>query len=548
MKTFRATFALIGLFFAGLLVLWWLDYTGVPTERERMQRLNRVLPELMDTPEAAIHRLEISHGGENLVFERRGPGRWQMRKPLDVAAEPGPLENLVRNLKDLRRSADSGAISGPAEPYGLAPPEATIRLWGDRTTGPTAQERPLAALEIGKATTGYRYVRAAGSGAIDVIDKKLVAGIDRTVPQWREYSLMPVATFQVAGLAVHRDGLNIQAQRGRGGQWRLTAPIVVPANGAKIESALAALSSVRVVEGIKGFVADNVTDFAPYGLDKPEATIELTTPAQPDGPLVLQVGKRSPTIPTASTSAAPTRTMWPSSMHRFLSEIPKDSTAFRAQLVAEIEPAAVSEVQIQVPALSTTFTLNPKGNAWELTSPRTEKADTYLVQSLLNQLSSLKTSEFLDPARVLRPELAPPVMTLKVWQKTANGQPKVTGTATDAPARPPALSLLIGRHDVLKKTVYGRLEGDDIILALPDSLLEVLPKNTFAYRDRGVLELNAAAVTKLRLLRGGSTTVLEPSEAAGAPNQWRMVAPVKAPADSRAVTQLIARPIQPAGR
>jgi hypothetical protein len=150
-------------------------------------------------------------------------------------------------------------------------------------------------------------------------------------------------------------------------------------------------------------------------------------------------------------------------------------------------------------------------------------------------LSGLKTSEFLDPARVLRPELTPPLMTLKVWQKDANGQRKTT----DAPARPPALSLLIGRHDVLKKTVYGQLEGDDIILALPDSLLEVLPKNTFTYRDRGVLELNATAVTKLTLLRGGSTTVLEPSEA-GAPNQWRIVAPVKAPADSRAVTQLIA--------
>ena len=93
---------------------------------------------------------------------------------------------------------------------------------------------------------------------------------------------------------------------------------------------------------------------------------------------------------------------------RFLSEIPKDSTTFRAQLVTEIEPTAVSEIQIEVRSLGTTFTLNPKGNAWELTSPRTEKADTYLVQSLLNQLSTLKTSEFLDPARVLRPEAAPP--------------------------------------------------------------------------------------------------------------------------------------------
>ena len=351
---------------------------------------------------------------------------------------------------------------------------------------------------------------------------------------------MPVPTFQVASLAVHRDGLNIQAQRGRGGQWRLTAPIVVPANGAKVESALAALSSVRVVEGAKGFVADNVTDFAPYGLDKPEATIELTTPVQPDGPMVLQVGKRAPDNPDRVYVRRADQDDVALVDARFLSEIPKDSTAFRGQLVAEIEPAAVSEIQIEVKSLGTTFTLNPKGNAWELTSPRTEKADTYLVQSLLNQLSTLKTSEFLDPARVLRPELAPPVMTIKVWQRSANGRPKAAGTATDAPARPPALSLLIGRHDVLKKTVYGRLEGDDVILALPDSLLDVLPKNTFAYRDRGVLELNAAAVTKLTLLRGGSTTVLEPSEAAGAPNQWRMVAPVKAPADSRAVTQLMA--------
>ncbi len=39
-----------------------------------------------------------------------------------------------------------------------------------------------------------------------------------------------------------------------------------PANPAKIESLLAALSSLRVVDGEKGFVADNVKDFTPFGL------------------------------------------------------------------------------------------------------------------------------------------------------------------------------------------------------------------------------------------------------------------------------------------
>jgi hypothetical protein len=47
-------------------------------------------------------------------------------------------------------------------------------------------------------------------------------------------------------------------------------------------------------------------------------------------------------------------------------------------------------------------------------------------------------------------------------------------------------------------------------------------------------------VTKLTLNRGGAITVLEPGSASGAPNQWRMVAPVKAQADTRAVTQVLA--------
>src|SRR5690348_1026751 len=99
MKTTRTTLTLIGLFFAGLLVLWWLDYSGVPTEQQRRQRLNWVLPDLIDTPEAAIRRVEIARGSERLVFERRGADRWQMREPLDVAADPSQLETLVRNLK-----------------------------------------------------------------------------------------------------------------------------------------------------------------------------------------------------------------------------------------------------------------------------------------------------------------------------------------------------------------------------------------------------------------------------------------------------------------
>ena len=144
MKTFRPTFVLIGLFFAGLLVLWWLEDSGVPTEAQRRGRLNRVLPDLIDVPETAITRLEILRGGETLAFERKGTDRWQMTRPLDVAADSTIVETLIGNLKNLRKSPDSGTITAPPESYGLAPPGAVVRLWGDAGSAATSQPRLLA--------------------------------------------------------------------------------------------------------------------------------------------------------------------------------------------------------------------------------------------------------------------------------------------------------------------------------------------------------------------------------------------------------------------
>jgi hypothetical protein len=151
----------------------------------------------------------------------------------------------------------------------------------------------------------------------------------------------------------------------------------------------------------------------------------------------------------------------------------------------------------------------------------------------------LQSSEFLDHARVLRPDLDPPAMTIKIWHGKRGGRDQEQGAADSSTS--PALSLRIGRHDVLRKTIYGRLEGDDVVLALPDALLEVLPRNSYAFRDRSVLALNPATVSKLTVIRDGKTTILEPDRGAKGPNQWRMISPVTAAADVRSITQILAR-------
>jgi hypothetical protein len=540
MNSYRPTFALIGLFFAGLLALWWLEYSGVPTEAQRRQRMSRILPALMDTAEAAIDRVEIERNGQTLAFERRGQERWQMTKPLDVAADSTTLETLVRNLKDLRRSPDTGPITGPGEAYGLAPPSSVVRLFSSAGSRPVLTSGPLAALEIGKSVQGLSYVRTAGTTEIDVVDTKLLSFVDRSPTDWRELNLVPIPTFQVSRLAINRDRMSVSAERGAGGRWRLRAPVTVPASGPKIESALAALSSIRVLDGAKGFVADNVTDFARYGLDHPDATIELFTPARSDEPLVLHIGKKPPDHPDRVYVRRGDQDDVVLVSDRFLTEIPRDSTTLRGQNVTDIVAAEVSEIRVE--AFKTIFTLQRQRDGWALLSPRAEKADSQLVQSLLSQLDGLKTSEFLSPGRVIRPDLEPPDMTIKAWQAPSRGANSTAkGNSSDgSPPEPPVLSLRIGRHDRLKKTVYGQIEGDDVILALPDLLLDHLPRNQYAFRDRLVLTLSPVEVSKLTLAREGTTTILVPDRSSSSPNRWRMTAPVNAPADVQAITQLLA--------
>ncbi|QEH32848.1 hypothetical protein OJF2_13320 [Aquisphaera giovannonii] len=528
MKQVRSTIVLMVLFFAGLLGLWGLDRWGMPTGAQRRAGQQRVLPAMADLGELGVRRVEIDRDGKQLVFERRGPARWQMVRPMDVAADPAGVDALIRNLKELRRSPDAGAVSGPAESFGLDHPAAVIRLFGGSESG----DREIAALEVGKTLRGVTYVRAAGSSDVDVVDGKLAASLDRSPTSWREVNLVPTPSFQATGLTVTRGGMTVKAERSAAGRWNLTTPLKLPADGPRIESLLAALSAVRVL-GEGGFAADDVKDFAPYGLDRPEATLEVDSPAQAGGPLVLAVGKKVPGHDDRVYVRRGDQDDVVEVSDRFVREIPREGTALRSQSVADFNPGAVREIRVD--AMGTTFRIERRRDGWRMLAPRDEKADTFLVQSFLNQLAGLKASEFLAADRVAQPGLDPPALAIRLWE----GGPAEEGTTPAVPQGPPSFSLRLGRHDVLRKTMYGRLDGDDVILALPDAMLDKLPRSKYAFRDRGVLAISPATVSRLTVSRPGLTAVVEPDRTSSSPNQWKMVSPVKAPADVRAVTQIL---------
>ena len=538
MKSNRKTLVLLALFFGGLLTMWGLERVGVRTQWEETQRADRVLPDLLNIPAAEIRRISIDRGDEHFVFARRERGRWQMIEPLDVAAEPARVEALVRNLQDLRRSADAGTIHAPAESFGLAPPAATIRLF-KMDHGSSSSDPPLATLEVGKTFGGQRYVRPAGGDGIEVVNGRLIREVDLPRAEWRDPVVMGVPTFQVESVVINRRNksgtteLQVKAERSPDGRWKLVSPVEAPANGPKVESLLAGISSLRAMDIPKGFVADNVKDFKPYGLDTPGISVELMTHGDAS-PHILDFGNPVPDEPERVYVRQRDQDDVIIVSSRALSEFPSSPTSLRSQDVASLVPAAVKGIEIQT--RTDLFKLTRTLTGWELGSPRQEKADAVAVQTLLSQVAGLQTSEFLEPELVPDPQLDPPVMTIRINQLAPIRTRTSASEAEEALI--PVLQLELGRHDVAKKTLFGRLKGDRTLLALPDTFMDVLPKNPYAFRDRSVLSVDPASIKRLTIRHGVHTLELEPDKSSG-PNRWRMRRPVEAPADVATVTETL---------
>ncbi|MEJ7638215.1 MAG: DUF4340 domain-containing protein [Singulisphaera sp.] len=205
----RTTVVLLILFFTGLIVLWWADYAGVPTAERRREMAGRVLPALIDTPLADIRRVEIVRDGERIAFDRKDGGRWQMIVPVDAAADPSRVEELVRNLKDLGMTPDAGTIAGESTEYGLGKEAATVRVFG------ADLKSPLAALRVGETVGDLRYVQPVGESGIEVVDARRVAALDAPASDWRDTALFHLPTFQVASLTVTGPGRDLKATRDR---------------------------------------------------------------------------------------------------------------------------------------------------------------------------------------------------------------------------------------------------------------------------------------------------------------------------------------------
>ncbi len=530
----RTTVVLMILFLAGVCVLWWADYSAIPDRARHRELLNRILPELIDTPVAEINRIEIDRKGGpvkgRIVAERRGEREWQLLEPIDAAADAELVETLARNLKDLRKSPDAGTIGGDPSPYGLAQPEGAVKVYvkGKKT--------PEATLDLGLEKNGRLYVRPGdATTGIEVVDKGPLTAWTLPALKWRDTVVFHVPSFRVKDVSILESKANQKILLRRDDRrWRLEKPFKVPADGDKVEGLVAELSALRLTNGDASFVADDVRDLSPYGLDNPAMSITVTPFEGSGKPQTLLLGKGVPDkAENVYAMRGDQNDVIQVDVKRLREAIP-GANGLRSQTVLDLKPDRIDRLRITTRDKNLfDLALTPTG--WKRLGPTVESADRSKVQTLLTQLADLKASTFLEPSQVNDPRLNNPYFHIVGWESSS------TSNASAAePKGEPAFDLTLGRRDPLRKSVYGQIGGDTTILALPDSILEAMPLNAFAFRDRTLLSIPPTEFASVTIEHGRSIVeVAAPLSVGGKGLHWTLTEPLKAPADESAVTSML---------
>lgn len=531
----RATVVLLVLFFGGLGALWWARTAGVPTADERRAMAGRVLPRLLKVETTEIARIEVEDpgSGDQLALERRGDD-WQIVAPINALANRRQAEGLLNNLKGLQRAPEAGTLEGDPERFGLEPPDRVIRLFR------SGDQEPIASLSLGDELERLRYVRAEG-GPITLADAIRVEPNAVDPLLWRDRGLFEIFSYDVKAINVVGPGrrLNVVFD---GGRWRIVHPFRAPANAEAINGLLADLADLVAIAGAEGFAAEDVDDLSPYGLDPENATTISLLPAGLTGPAEPQVAYLG-SAPDGQDDLRYARREGQDDVlvvrPRTVADLGLDPQAVRSRKVVDFRPSEVQGIRIE--AGGQTSRLVKESDGWMVRSPSEGPADAIDVATLLETLVGLESAEFFQAETVQgeRSGLDAPAATVSVWLD----RPEPGDDDGPLFERSANASLKIGRFDAGRKLVYGQLERDEeTVLALPETVLKIIPEGRLALRDRTLVRQDPRTVDRIELTRGARSLVLERSAgpgAGGGQGIWQVVEPTIAPADRLATMMLI---------
>ena len=256
---FRNTYIIAALFLA---MIAYLAFVEAPRHDEDTQskKLLQLKPE-------DVTELTLTYPDKQIALKKTAAG-WHMQKPLDVAADPSAVTNMISALSDteLRRTLDGESKS--LETYGLDKPETVITIG-------LSNGKTLPGVRVGKAApVGFSaYAHIEGSPNVVLVPSIFQTGMKRDVKDLRDKTIVDFKDDDVQTIELATPDTTTEVVRD-GEAWKIAKPAEYKADATEIKALLAALKGVRAEDFV-----DQPAALSEYGLDAPRAKISVVVGA-----------------------------------------------------------------------------------------------------------------------------------------------------------------------------------------------------------------------------------------------------------------------------
>lgn len=315
--------------------------------------------------------------GDRTTVQKQGAS-WQLTQPSGVTADEAEVSGLTSNLSSLEVQRVIDEQASDFKQYGLDPAhiEVAFKAGGKEHTLLLGAKTP---------TGSDMYARVPDKPRVFLVSSYLEATFNKSAFDLRDKTILKIDRDKVGHVEVEAGDRTVTLDK-QGADWRVTSPFDARADFSAVEGILGRLNSTPM-KSIAPADANDAKALKEYGLDKPSATIRVTSGSAQAG---LAIGKSAgegvvyardlsrPLVFTIDSSLA--------------DELKKPADDFRLKDL--FDARAFNTTRVEVTRQGVTLAFEKDKENWKQVTPSAKAADTAKVDALLTALTNARATGF----------------------------------------------------------------------------------------------------------------------------------------------------------
>lgn len=335
-----------------------------------------------------IDEIKVSSASGETTTAKKESGTWKLVEPVAAAADESEISGITSALSsaEVTRVVDEHPAS--LNDYGLSNPRIEIDF---KASGDKGYRK----LFVGEKTPtgGDLYARRDDDKKVFLIPSFQETSLNKSTFDLRDKTVLKFERDKVDAIEIAADGKDLAIAKD-GGDWKLTKPIGVKADFGTVEGLVGQLQSARM----KSIVSNDPTgaDLKKYGLDKPQATVNLSSGSA--RATLLIGGKSDDTSLYARDASKP---MVITVENGLLDNFKKPADDYRRKDLFEFRAYNANHVEITRNNQTVVFdrVKSAKENTpdkWHRASPAAADVDKDKMDAFLAKLANMRAEKFVD--------------------------------------------------------------------------------------------------------------------------------------------------------